>query len=102
MCTAHKMRHSVAQLSTKAAKHQAISTSQAVRRSYSDMQISLHFVACSVGAGNLVGKEDPCSHAGEDHDPEWQELQVSGEDATPLDVGHVLGSEGALHDDLKS
>ena len=54
------------------------------------------------GAGHLVWKEDPRGHAGEDHDPEGQQLQVSGQDATALDVGHVLGGEGALHDDLKS
>ena len=36
------------------------------------------------GAGHLVWKEDPRGHAGEDHDPEGQQLQVAGQHTRPL------------------
>ena len=43
----------------------------------------------------------PGGHAGEHHDPEGQQLEVSGEDGGALGVDHVLARQGPLHDDLK-
>ena len=48
----------------------------------------------------VISVENPSCHSGKDHDPEGQELEVAGKDAATLDVGHVLGRKGPLHDDL--
>ena len=53
-----------------------------------------------IGAGDLVGEEDPGGHAGEDHDEERQQLEVAGQDARALGVRQVAAGEGALHDHL--
>ena len=44
----------------------------------------------------------PGGHAGEDHDPEGEQLEVSGEDGGALGVDHVLARQRTLHDHLQS
>ena len=43
----------------------------------------------------------PGGHPGEHHDPEREELEVTGEDGGALRVDHVLAGEGPLDDDLR-
>ena len=43
----------------------------------------------------------PGGHAGEHHDPEGQQLEVSREYGGALGVDHVLARQGPLYDDLK-
>ena len=44
----------------------------------------------------------PGGHAGEDHDPEGEQLEVAGEDGGALGVDHVLARQRTLHDHLQS